>query len=250
MTLGDNSPPRTPVASMRSQTPKTRRWTSPTCPPERPASLRTVRSSRSPVSSARPTGICSWAEPTKKAGKKVTSYAVGRFLGVWVSEILTHIAPTHPDSGQNWLAGANCVTRKGIDPFYSEGAFAIYDLTTDKWATQMKKERATVSSLSYSTEPNLLACTFDCREKNEIIVWDLKGIVDPNAKKGKKEKNTSYAVGPIAPVLTGIWMRRGNVGKARSFPNPQEPANCVTRKEVNRRWWTESDRAAGRATAL
>lgn len=86
------------------------------------------------------------------------------------------------------LDGIDPFSSKGINPFSSKGAFAIYDMTTDKWATQMKKERATVSSLSYSPSANLLACTFDCREKNEIIVWDLKGIVDPAAKKEKKEK--------------------------------------------------------------
>ncbi len=88
---------------------------------------------------------------------------------------------------QSILDGLDPFSSKGINPFKSKGAFAIYDLTTNEWATQMKKERATVSSLSYSPSANLLACTFDCREKNEIIVWDLKGIIDPTAKPKKKD---------------------------------------------------------------
>lgn len=88
---------------------------------------------------------------------------------------------------QSILDGIDPFSSKGINPFKSKGAFAIYDLTTNEWATQMKKEQATVSSLSYSAEANLLACTFDCREKNEIVVWDMKGIIDPAAKPKKKD---------------------------------------------------------------
>ncbi len=118
----------------------------------------------------------------------ITDVATGKSRTIKDCPVLPVACQFSPTDRYLFMGGANEKSRReGIDPFYSEGAFAIYNLTTDKWVTQMKKERATVSSLSYSATANLLACTFDCREKNEIIVWDMKGIIDPAARPKKKD---------------------------------------------------------------
>ena len=68
---------------------------------------------------------------------------------------------------------------------------------------------------------------------------DSETFLTAKAQRTQRRANTeedritgirTYAVDPSKPVLTGIWMHRGKVGKARSFPNPQKTANCVSPK--------------------
>jgi WD40 repeat protein len=61
---------------------------------------------------------------------------------------------------------------------------AVYDMAAEKWIAywQVKGERPGWS-VSYSESNNLLA---HAGEDNTITVWDMKGIIDPDAKPKKK----------------------------------------------------------------
>jgi len=69
--------------------------------------------------------------------------------------------------------------------FKQSGAIAVYDLTAKKWVGQWTT-KGVVMDLSYSATGNLLTCTSGDVSDRQITVWDMKGIVDPAAKKEKK----------------------------------------------------------------
>ena len=67
------------------------------------------------------------------------------------------------------------------------GGLAVYDLTTEEWVGAVATKGWVVLDLSYSASANLLTCTSGSGVDRQITVWDMKGIVDPAAKKKEKK---------------------------------------------------------------
>lgn len=68
----------------------------------------------------------------------------------------------------------------------ARGKIAVCDLATEEWVGWAASEGERVGYLSYSAAANLLTCGSGARADRQITVWDMKGIVDPAAKKEKK----------------------------------------------------------------
>lgn len=98
--------------------------------------------------------------------------------------------PIHPcqlrftPNGRYLIAGGPFPIPPAVSLFTKPGGIAVYDMVTEKWIAHWQVRGDWPGrSVSYSESNNLLACT---GEDNTITVWDMKGIVDPAAKKDKK----------------------------------------------------------------
>jgi WD40 repeat protein len=67
-----------------------------------------------------------------------------------------------------------------------KGAIAVYDLTAEEWVGQWATKGMAVYDLSYSAAANLLTCTSAASVDRQITVWDMKGVIDPDAKPKRK----------------------------------------------------------------
>ncbi len=121
-----------------------------------------------------------FADPVKK-GVVITDATTGKSRTVTECAVVPLACRFSPSDRYLFVGGGE----KDGAGFKQSGAIAVYDLTTEKWVGQWTT-KGVVMNMSYSAEANLLTCTSGDKADRRITVWDMKGIVDPTAKKEKK----------------------------------------------------------------